>query len=262
MQDTANQNAGAFLPVKHNVLALRHAPQPKANFMTRATESGIIGKKLATIFKLADITVGLDFTPGAKGIKSDVEQIGFGTMGKMEPAHGLTGRRGKVELLTNTLKNIAFGNAAGVAFIDGGPQRDKLSLVSLFLTLQGPQCCANDFTGVLIAPALDLLQHKVVKLIGQINVTGWHGGVLSLGTHRVPRLAKIANAFFSVTIANDWVLLASALVSIDLDSCDEFAISRPRRRTSTIAGEDAGHVLSSRGRRQSVNRAVGLTLTG
>src|ERR1700719_2357842 len=93
--------------------------------------------------------------PGAKGIKADVEQIGFGTMRKTEPGHGLTRRRGKVELLTDTLKSIALGNAAGVAFIDGGPQRGKLSLVSLFLTLQGPKRCANDFTGVLVAPTLN-----------------------------------------------------------------------------------------------------------
>jgi hypothetical protein len=138
MQDTANQNAAGFLPVKDNMLALLHAPQPRANFITLATERGIIGKELATIFKLADIVVGLDFAPGAKGIKADVEQIGFGTMRKTEPGHGLTRRRGKVELLTDTLKNIALSNAAGVAFIDGGPQRGKLSLVSLFLTLQGP----------------------------------------------------------------------------------------------------------------------------
>ena len=69
-----------------------------------------------------------------KGIKADVEQIGFGTMRKTELGHGLTRRRGKVELLTDTLKNIALGNAASVAFVDGGPQRGKLSLVSLFLT--------------------------------------------------------------------------------------------------------------------------------
>jgi hypothetical protein len=158
------------------MLALLHAPQPGANFITRATECGIIGKELATIFKLADIAVGLDFAPGTKGIKADVEQIGFGTMRKTELGHRLTRRRGKVELLTDTLKNIALGNAAGVAFINGGPQRGKLSLVSLFLTLQRPQRCANDFTGVLVAPALHLLQYKVVELIGQINVTGWHGG--------------------------------------------------------------------------------------
>jgi hypothetical protein len=97
-------------------------------------------------------------------------------MRKTEPGHGLTRRRGKVELLTDTLKNIALGNAAGVAFIDGGPQRGKFSLVSLFLTLQGPQRGANDFTGILITPALNLLEHKVVKLIGQIDVTGWHVG--------------------------------------------------------------------------------------
>ena len=157
MQDTANQNAAGFLPIKDNMLALLHAPQPRANFITLATERGIIGKELATIFKLADIAVGLDFAPGAKGINSDVEQIGFGTMRKTEPGHELTRRRGKVELLTDTLKNIALGNAAGVAFIDGGLQRGKLSLMSLFLTLQGPQRCANDFTGVLVAPALNLL---------------------------------------------------------------------------------------------------------
>jgi hypothetical protein len=44
MQDTANQNAAGFLPVKDNMLALLHAPQPRANFITRATERGIIGK--------------------------------------------------------------------------------------------------------------------------------------------------------------------------------------------------------------------------
>ena len=135
MQDTANQNTAGFLPVKHNMLALLLAPQPRANFITRPTERGTIGKELATIFKLTDIAVSRDFAPGAKGINADVEQIGFGTMRKAEPGHGLTRRRGKVELLTDTLKNIALGNAASVAFIDGGPQRGKFSLVSLFLTL-------------------------------------------------------------------------------------------------------------------------------
>jgi hypothetical protein len=135
MQDTGNQNAVEFFPEKHNMLALLHAPQARANFITRATEREIIGKELATIFKLADIAVGLDCAPGTKGIKADVEQIGFGMTRKTELGHGLTRRRGKVELLSDTLKNIALGNAASVAFIDGGPQRGKFSLVSLFLTL-------------------------------------------------------------------------------------------------------------------------------
>ena len=81
-KDTGNQNVAEFFPVEHNMLALLHTPQPRANFIPRATERGIIGKELATIFKLADIAVGLDFAPGAKGIKADVEQIGFGTMRK------------------------------------------------------------------------------------------------------------------------------------------------------------------------------------
>jgi hypothetical protein len=46
MQDTANQDTAGFLPVKHNMLALLHAPQPRANFITLLTERGIIGKEL------------------------------------------------------------------------------------------------------------------------------------------------------------------------------------------------------------------------
>ena len=80
MKDTGNQNAAEFFPEKHNMLTLLHSPQPRANFITRAAERGIVGKKLATVFKLADIAVGLGCAPGAKGIKADVEQIGFGTM--------------------------------------------------------------------------------------------------------------------------------------------------------------------------------------
>ena len=94
MEDTANQNTAGFLPVKHNMLALLHAPQPRADFIILPTERGIIGKELATIFKLAYIAVSLDFAPGVKAVKADVEQIGFGTMRKSEPGHALTGRRG------------------------------------------------------------------------------------------------------------------------------------------------------------------------
>ena len=78
MQDTGNQNAARVLPVKHHMLALLHPTQPKANFIARAAERGIVGNELAAIFKLAYIAVGLGFAPFAKGINADVEQIGFG----------------------------------------------------------------------------------------------------------------------------------------------------------------------------------------
>jgi len=78
MQDTGNQNAARVLPVKHHMLALLHPMQPRANFIARAAERGIVGNELAAIFKLAYIAVGLDVAPGAKGINADVEQIAFG----------------------------------------------------------------------------------------------------------------------------------------------------------------------------------------
>src|SRR5271166_1283319 len=46
MQNTGNQNAARFLPVKHHMLALLHAPEARSNFITRATERGIVGKEL------------------------------------------------------------------------------------------------------------------------------------------------------------------------------------------------------------------------
>ena len=88
MEDTGNQNVAGLLPVKDNMLALFHAPQARANFITLATEGGIIGENLATIFKLADIATGLDLAPSANRINVDVEQIGFGTKRETELAHG------------------------------------------------------------------------------------------------------------------------------------------------------------------------------
>jgi hypothetical protein len=45
MQNTGNQNAAGLLPVKHHMLALLHAPQARSNFITGATERGIVGKE-------------------------------------------------------------------------------------------------------------------------------------------------------------------------------------------------------------------------
>jgi hypothetical protein len=44
-----------------------------------------------------------------------------------------------VKLVAELRKDVALCSTAGVAFVDGGPQRCELQLVLLFLTLQGPQ---------------------------------------------------------------------------------------------------------------------------
>jgi hypothetical protein len=99
-----------------------------------------------------------------------------------------------------------LGNAADVALINGDSQRGDPSLVLLFLSLQSPQRCANDFTGILVTPALNLLQHKVIKLIGQIDVTGWHGEAPFVRPFMLLRLAKIAKPpFFPITRSGDLV---------------------------------------------------------
>src|SRR5260370_39778461 len=108
------------------MLALLHAPQARSNFITRATERGIVGKELATIFKLPNVTVGLGLAPGAKGIEGDVEKIGCSTMRKAEPCHGLTRHQGQSALLHDTDTHVATANTPGGAFIAGRPHRVKL----------------------------------------------------------------------------------------------------------------------------------------
>jgi hypothetical protein len=56
----------------------------------------------------------------------------------------------------------------------------------------------SDFTGALVAPALNLLQHKVVKLIGQIDVTGWHGAALLCNLASVPRFCAFSSVYYFV----------------------------------------------------------------
>src|ERR1700675_2229239 len=102
---------------------------------------------------------------------------------------------GKLERLTDAAKDVAFGDAASVAFIDSRPKCGKLRFVLLFLALQGPQTGAHDFTGVFVTPALNLFGDEVVKLVGQIHVPGRHGGPFDRRNFEpiIARLAKIAN---------------------------------------------------------------------
>src|SRR5260370_22434689 len=112
---------------------------------------------------------------------------------KRNLATGLTRDQRKLELVPNPLKDVALGNAAGVAFIDGGAQRGKLGLVAPFLAFQDAQRRTDHFTGVLITPALDLGQHETVELVGQIDVAGGHdGGPPCWRFHNLPSLANIA----------------------------------------------------------------------
>src|SRR5271157_4804621 len=130
-------------------------------------------------FKLADVTVGLSFAPGVEGVTADAQQVGLSTARKTKRGHGLARRHGKLERLPDTRKHSAPGNSAGVAFVNGRPQRGQLRLVLLFLTLQNAERCAHHFAGVFVAPALDLGEHEAVKLLGQIDVAGRQGGAPS-----------------------------------------------------------------------------------
>jgi hypothetical protein len=174
MQDAGNQNPSGVLAVKNNVFAPLHTTKAGTNIVTRAARCGIGGQRLAARFKIADISDGLANAPGAARITGDTEQVDFGTARETKRSHRLARLCGMGEGFPDSLKNVALGNAAGVALIDGGTQGNQLRAGLLFLTLQGAQRGAHDLAGVFVASTLDFLQHEAVKLVSQIDISGRH----------------------------------------------------------------------------------------
>ena len=78
MQNTGNQNATGFFPVKDGMLPLLHAPQARTDFITRAAKPRVIAQQLTAILQFAKITVSLLCAPGAERIKANFDQIDLG----------------------------------------------------------------------------------------------------------------------------------------------------------------------------------------
>jgi hypothetical protein len=123
MQDTHDENAPGFLPVKYHMPAVFHSPQTGTNILAGAAQSRTIGQRLATRLQAFDVTYGLVFAPSVKGVGADLLQVGFGAPGETERGHWLASRHGQLEVFSDTGEDIALGDAAGIAFVDGSAER-------------------------------------------------------------------------------------------------------------------------------------------
>ena len=120
MQDARNQNTITLLTVEQHMLAMLMTPQAGANVITESPQRRIVGKRLATIFKLADVTGGLGFTPFLKSVVADAEQVGLRSTRKSKLSHGLA-RHGELEGLADTAEDIALCDTTGIAFVNRRP---------------------------------------------------------------------------------------------------------------------------------------------
>src|ERR1035441_7308710 len=89
VKDAGNQNGSSVLAVEDDVPAALHSTKPGTNLVTHPAQSGIIGKHLAPCLQIVEVTDGLVFAPGTKGIGADAEQVGFGTASESKRGHGL-----------------------------------------------------------------------------------------------------------------------------------------------------------------------------
>ncbi len=79
VEDAGYENPSAVLPVEDNMPAALHSAQAGSDILKASTKCRIVGQHLATHFKIVDVTGGLVFAPGTKGMSADARQLGFGT---------------------------------------------------------------------------------------------------------------------------------------------------------------------------------------
>jgi hypothetical protein len=77
MQDTRNQNTTPLLPTEENVPAMLMTAQAGTDVITASAQSRVVSQRLATRFKLPNITGGLGFPPLANGEITDRHQVGL-----------------------------------------------------------------------------------------------------------------------------------------------------------------------------------------
>lgn len=192
VQYTGDKYSTAVLPVENDVPAVFHATQAGSKVVTESSRRRIIGADSTTSLNVVEVSDSLRFAPGAKRVRRNAQQVRFGAAGESKPRHGLTPRRRKIERFSDAFENVAFGNAAGIAFVDGRPQRGHLRLIHLLFPLQSPQRRAHHVAGALVAAAFNLFRYKAVELVGQVNLAGWHkslveaAGVEGWPTQRLP----------------------------------------------------------------------------
>jgi hypothetical protein len=88
MQDAGNQNASGALAVEHDVPADLHTTQAGANIIASPTQRWVVSQHPAARLQIAEVADGSVLTPGAKSIRSDAQQVGFGTARETKRGHG------------------------------------------------------------------------------------------------------------------------------------------------------------------------------
>jgi len=79
------------------------------------------GQHPATRFQIVEVTDGLVFTPGLKGIRADAVQVGLCTARETKYCHGLALHRRQLKSRPDTRKRAAVGNTTCVPFGNGRP---------------------------------------------------------------------------------------------------------------------------------------------
>ena len=73
MQDAHDENSIRALSIKHHVMGAFHAPQTRANRITRATQGRIMSEQPTALLQTADVTICLRGSPCAERVTGDLQ---------------------------------------------------------------------------------------------------------------------------------------------------------------------------------------------
>ncbi len=71
-------------------------------------------------------------------------------------------------------EDVAFSDAAGFAFGDGGAEDGESFFVLAFVAFEAAEGGADDFTGVFVAAGFDFIEDELVEFVGEVDVAGGH----------------------------------------------------------------------------------------
>ena len=168
VQDSGDQYAFLLPAVEHDMPAVLRASQSGKKVVARSTQGGIVGEHLAAGFEFVQVAQGLVFAPGEKRVSADAPQVSLRRSGESKD-HGLCARRGQPKRCPDPFENVTFGNATGVAFIDGAAKRGKFRLVFFVFANEVGQRGMNHLAGILKATTIDILPDEAFEFVGELH---------------------------------------------------------------------------------------------
>lgn len=173
MKYAGDRDVRGLLAKQDDMTANFRTPQTRPNVWALAAKARIGRQHLAMGSEIEDVPHGLCLPPRLKAVSSYVVQVSLGANCEVCSAQ-LCSRGRAFKFLENAGEYITLGEAACIAFVDGGAQSGEFRFVDLLFVFEAAKGGADDLAGVLIAALLDPGGDEAIERWSEVYVACWH----------------------------------------------------------------------------------------